>query len=257
MGRASVLKVDERALANIPRVPFTDTWSPVHHHDVMQSTLANLAGRGIEPEYVKIELSQNGFDMFSNIVLPREEGQRDSLSIGVRNSMQKHFSLGFAGGHRVIVCSNMCFFGEFVEHRKHTSGLSIELMHSFIGAAIDKTFGAAQSMRLWYDEMHEFDITTDERKLLTYQLMEREIISPSKFNAFQTAWKEELKDNSFAGVESMAHFHGATTRVLRANSISVQQSRTLELNSIVKEHIKTRTQGSAIDHRFPISNRWS
>lgn len=119
---AKQANITSHDLTTIPEVPYTATWSPVHHAKVFESVEMVLAGMGIEPIGNRVEVSKNQMDMFATIQLPAVG--RDSLEIGFRNSMQQNFSLGLVGGHRVLVCSNMCFFGEFVEHRRHTSGLT-------------------------------------------------------------------------------------------------------------------------------------
>lgn len=248
------LAIDTATLRNIPAVPYTKTWSPVHHAEVMDATDMVLAGLGIQPQYTKVETSKNGMDMFATINLPAE-GKRDSLSIGVRNSMQRHFSLGFVGGHKVICCSNMCFYGEFVEHRRHTSGLTMEALHQFVSMAIGKTMETSVQMRGWYEELHQYRITYEERSVMMIEMFEQEILAPSKFREFQNAWDEELKDNPFAGVESMAHFHGAATRVLRTQSIASQQYRSIELNQLVARHIPKSQGATLIDRRVPMSMR--
>ena len=74
------LAIDTQTLRNIPAVPYTKTWSPVHHAEVMDATDMVLAGLGIQPQYTKVETSKNGMDMFATINLPAE-GKRDSLIV--------------------------------------------------------------------------------------------------------------------------------------------------------------------------------
>ena len=230
--------IDINTLKNITPVPFTQTWHPVHHADVMDHATMTLAGMGLEPERSHIEVSQNGMDMFATINLPAE-GHRDSFSIGIRNSMQQNFALGFVGGHRVLCCSNMCFFGDFVENRRHTNGLTPEALHAFICDAILKAMAGSQDMRIFYEDLHNYRLTEDHRKVMTIEMMENDILPPSKFFDFQAAWNDELADNPFAGAESLAHFHGAATRVLRTQSIANQQYRTLDLNKLIERHVPT------------------
>lgn len=232
--KAKVIDID--MLKNITPVPFTQTWHPVHHADVMEHATMSLAGMGLEPEHSRIEVSQNGMDMFATVNLPAE-GHRDSFSIGIRNSMQQNFALGFVGGHRVLCCSNMCFFGDFTEQRRHTNGLTPEALHAFICDAILKAMAGSQDMRLFYEDLHNYRLTEDHRKVMTIEMMENDILPPSKFFDFQAAWNDELADNPFAGAESLAHFHGAATRILRTQSIANQQYRTLDLNKLIERHI--------------------
>ena len=45
---------------------------------------------------------------------------RKSLSVGVRNSIDKSFPIGFAAGSRVFVCDNLAFSAELLIKRRHT-----------------------------------------------------------------------------------------------------------------------------------------
>ena len=43
-----------------------------------------------------------------------------SLAVGIRNSVDKSFPLGFCAGNRVFVCDNLAFRSELMVRRKHT-----------------------------------------------------------------------------------------------------------------------------------------
>jgi hypothetical protein len=237
------VKLTEDALVYVPEIPFTDTWSPVHHKDVVASLRTSLDDLGIKPVSTRYETSTNGMNLFGTWTLPGEG--RDALSIGFRNSMQKDFSLGLVGGHNVLVCSNMAFWGEFVEHRRHTAGLTPEALKCFISKAAQKTLDQAAGMRQWFLGLHEEWMPPTLFKQLTYDAIDIGIIPPSRFVQFQTAFNEELQANRYPDLTSLAHFHGAVTRLLRGSSVRVLQEKTLALNGLINS-VRV-AQGDEID----------
>jgi hypothetical protein len=48
------------------------------------------------------------------------QGREIALSVGVRNSVDKSFAMGFCAGSRVFVCDNLSFGAELMVNRKHT-----------------------------------------------------------------------------------------------------------------------------------------
>lgn len=84
--------------------------------------------------------------------------------------------------------------------------------------------------------------------------MDQDILPPSRFGAFREAYREELADNPHPGMESLAHFHGAATRVLREQSLGAMQTRTLELNRLLNQRMPKG--GARIDRRLPLADRF-
>lgn len=252
MARAKMIDMRANDLLAIPAVPFTDTWRPVHHVDVVRSVHQAIEAhdQGIQSE--RYQVSADGLNLFSTITLAGEG--RDRLTVGFRNSMAKRFALGVVGGHNVMVCSNMCFWGDFIEQRRHTSGLTLETLQEFMGEAVGRTLGNGQNMRDWFLKLHEVPMGEAELKTLTFDAMDQDILPPSRFGAFREAYREELADNPHPGMESLAHFHGAATRVLREQSLGAMQTRTLELNRLINQRLPKG--GARIDRRLPLADRF-
>lgn len=239
---SKIVNLTESQIREIPVVPATKTWNPVHHSTVIEQLDAACQERGIDVIRRSYQASEDGRDLFATWRLPMNfgssgAGHRDAPIIGWRNSMKKRFALGFAAGHNVMVCSNMCIWGDFVEHRKHTSGLTVEVLFEFICRALDTISDRQVKYRNWFQELAGIPIAELDRKTLTYDLMDQGILTPGHFGKFQQAYAEELAANGQGAQENYAHFHGAVTRTLRSFSIAQIQERTRKLNRLIEGHL--------------------
>ena len=248
---SKAITMTEAEIAYIPRVEHTQTWRPVHHSEVIEAMDRVLAGMGLEAEAKQYEVSQNGKDCFANLRLPVEAGgvqpHNSKMLLGWRNSMQKYFALGIVGGDHIMNCSNMQFYGEFQESRKHTSGLNWSELVRFLTRAIAEIFARGVEYRGWFQNLAGAPLPEQDRKILTFDMMERGILTPSHFRRLQDAYAEELRSNRQGGVESYAHLHGAVTRVLRDMPLSNIQERTLALNGLIQERLQAEDEGDVIE----------
>ncbi len=95
-------------------------WHPTAHATVLDSVRETLAGAGYIVRAEKYALARNDARFFGVLDLETPLVQGVSLSVGVRNSTDKSFPLGFAAGSRVFVCDNLAFSAELMVRRKHT-----------------------------------------------------------------------------------------------------------------------------------------
>ena len=250
-----IIEMTKAELRHIPAVPYTETWHPVHHSEVIETVDLVLAERSIVPAKSHIEVNEKGTEMFANYYLDpgdyKMDGLKDAITIGIRNSMAKRFALGACGGHNVMNCANLCFWGDWEQFRRHTNGLTPEILLYFLRKAIEGSLANGTHMREWFRDLSTHALETEERKLLVYDAIETGILTPSHWGKFHDAYAEELKANRDGAVENLAHFHGATTRVLRDMSLSNVMDRTRKLNALL-EHKIAAPEAPADDWRRPM-----
>lgn len=232
---ANTITMTREELVHIPSVEFTKTWAPVHHYDVVKAMDASLDALGVDVVHERYQVSADGMDLFAHWTLPADAKHeiKDSPAIGFRNSMKKRFSLGLVAGHKVMVCSNMAFFGEYVEHRRHTSGLTPEALRSFVDMAAASVLEGGDKARAWFNSLADYHLPETSRRLMIYEAIDQGIIAPNKWGALQEAYAEELKDCP-AGSESLMHFHGSITRILREAGVGPMIDRSRKLNALCK-----------------------
>jgi len=98
-------QVSEQDVFNVPAVPFTKTFHPIHHGDVIRSIQEAIGIVGMEVVRSEYVLAQEGMQMFG--VFDHSQGTSElSWRIGIRNSRNKTISLGSTDGTRVFVGEN-------------------------------------------------------------------------------------------------------------------------------------------------------
>lgn len=103
----------------------TRTWFPVKHAVVVDTVGQALVAAGFTVQRQKFALSrsldQGGTArMFATMDLAQGLADGVTVSVGIRNSIDKSLPLGFCAGSRVFVCDNLAFRSELMVSRKHT-----------------------------------------------------------------------------------------------------------------------------------------
>ena len=112
--------VDRQELALIEAPPPTDTWFPVKHSVVLDRVAETLDGAGFEIEAMQLSVAKNEQRFFGVLNLKTKVTNECALAVGIRNSTDRSFPIGFAAGERVFVCDNLSFSSEITIARKHT-----------------------------------------------------------------------------------------------------------------------------------------
>lgn len=114
--------VSRAELVYVPCPEPTRTWFPINHSVVANSVVSALAAGGYEVKRDQWALSgPAGEQMFGVLDMSCQiQGREISLAVGVRNSVNQTFPLGFCAGSRVFVCDNLAFSAELMVRRRHT-----------------------------------------------------------------------------------------------------------------------------------------
>ena len=112
--------VSKEDLQTIDAPESTKTWFPVRHQDVLTCVEETLDKSGFQIRKSQLSVSNNNHRFFGvlDIEAPLAEGV--TLSVGVRNSNDKSFPIGFCVGNRTFVCDNLAFSSEVVITKRHT-----------------------------------------------------------------------------------------------------------------------------------------
>lgn len=225
-------RVTEAEVIAVPQPEFTRSWRPVSHATVIDILGKAVKETGMEVVNKEYSITTNGNNMFGAWTL--SNGNDDAAwSIGLRNSMQKTFAVGICAGTRVFVCDNLCFSGDFVEFRRHTSGLTIEALEALSFRAMGKTIDKMSELEGFMSRLHRFELPDLERKILTFEAMEKGVFPPSKFEAFAGAWMEERDLHG----NTLYAFYGAGTRVMRGSSLFTVSDRSAALNNLCRGYM--------------------
>ena len=120
MNHCGAAVVSKHVLETIEAPEPTKTWYPVRHRDVLNCVEETLDAAGFQIRRSQLSVSNNNHRFFGvlDIHTPLAEGV--SLSVGVRNSNDKSFPIGFCVGNRTFVCDNLAFSSEVVISKRHT-----------------------------------------------------------------------------------------------------------------------------------------
>ena len=112
--------VEIAELRAIKAPPAEGRWHPVSHGTVLTRVVETLAQAGYEVRKQSLALSRGDHRFFGTLDLAAPLADGVSLAVGVRNSTDKSFPLGFCAGNRVFVCDNLAFRSELLVRKKHT-----------------------------------------------------------------------------------------------------------------------------------------
>ncbi len=103
--------------------PETHSWKPVAHGTVLAKVDETLQAAGYSIVRQQLGLSHGGDRFFGVLDLESSIIEGIKLALGLRNSINKSFPYGLAGGTRTFVCDNLALTGErdaLAISRKHT-----------------------------------------------------------------------------------------------------------------------------------------
>jgi len=227
-------RVTEAEVIQVPAVPFTNSFHPMHHRQIIDAIRSGVVATGLEIVKTDYVLASNGNRMFGVWDL---SGGSDELcwSIGIRNSMDKSMALGITAGTRVFVCDNLAFSGEFVEFRRHTKGLVFDELEFMAYRTMKKMVSNLTQFQAWHEGLKNHSLTEWDAKILLVEIMTNSIIPPSKFARFN--------DLYFGGVykPTLWGFHETVTDVLRDSNLLSLPKKNRMLNLILDNYLEIRS----------------
>jgi len=230
-------RVFEDDVLAVPAPEWTDTWHPVSHKQVIESLETATRDRGLEVIRRSYELSRSGATLFGTWAISPLSGNREvEWQIGFRNAVNRTMALGITAGTRVIVCSNMAFNGQFVAFRRHTKGLTIEVLHIVAGEAMDQAVLEASAFEGWLMGLKEIRISQEDFRMLTWDLLTQTPYPVSLRDFLQNYKAEEQSD--FNG--TLFAWYGAVTRSIRDRSIRQTFNITKDVNRLVRQFQNNR-----------------
>ena len=223
-------KVTEAEVFQVPAVPYTKTFRPVHHREVIGAIRTGIGALGLEVVKSEYVLAGNGMKMFG--VWDLSTGNDELCwSVGIRNSMDKSMALGLTAGTRVFVCENLAFDGDFVELRRHTKGLTPEELEYMAYKAIRIIIGRLTAFQAWHEGLKKHNLSEDDAKIMLVEAIAQNVFPASKFPLFHDLYFSEAYGQSLWG------FHEAATDVLRDANLLTLPKKNRVLNSILNQHI--------------------
>jgi hypothetical protein len=196
MNHRGACEVARQELLEVDTPPATKTWFPIPHHQVLDAVCSTLEGAGYRIRQSRMSLSHGGARFFGTLDLATTITEGVSLAVGVRNSTDQSFPIGFCCGQRVFVCDNLAFTSEVVVSKKHTR-FGQERYLEGLARAVASLNQYQQSAANWIIQLQRYDLSEDAANSYLLQAYERGIVGlrllPLVLNEWRQPHLEEYK----------------------------------------------------------------
>lgn len=183
-------------LAEIEAPPPEGRWYPLRHIDVLWCVKRTLSEFGFEVEREQLAIAKDGHRFFGTLDLATRLRENITLSVGVRNSTDRSFPLGFCAGNRVFCCDNLAFSAELLVKRKHTK-FGQQRFSADIAESVPKLRAFRQQEAARIEEMVNRELTEVEADAFILRAFERGIILARDLGEVIREWRnpsfEEFK----------------------------------------------------------------
>ena len=229
-------RVSEAEVISVPDVPFTRTFHPIHHRDVISAVKEGVQAVGLDITRTEYVLAAEGMKMFG--VYDLSQGTSElSWSIGIRNSVDKSMALGICAGTRVFVCENLCFSGDFLAFsRRHTSGLDLDELAFLAYRSMRKMIPMLKSFQAWHMALKQYPLTESQAKILMVEIMTNNVIPASKFHTLNGLYADVYGDTLWG-------LHESVTDTMRdSTNLLVLPQKNKILNGLINDFIARREE---------------
>lgn len=220
-------------LREVKAPPPEGRWFPLAHAKVVDTVAGTLKDAGYVIESQQLAVARNNHRFFGTLTLGTPLVSGVQLAVGIRNSTDKSFPLGFCAGSRVFVCSNLAFRSELLVKRKHTRFGEQRFTEAIAGAVTQLTSFRQQEA----DRIKRFmltDLTDDQADALILRSFEKGIISAPLLPKVIAEWRKP----SFEEFEprTVWSLFNAFTTILRPRTETVPAvvaGQTMRLNALL------------------------
>lgn len=184
---ARPITYDELALIE-PPAP-TATWFPAKHSEVYSTVVEALTAANFGIKKYNMAIGHDGDRMFATLDLTTPLSEGVALSVGIRNSNDKSFPLGFCAGSRVFVCDNLAFKSDLLVKRKHTRFGSDRFEEAICQAVQGLTvFKEAEMKRI--ESYKDAPLSDDRAAGVILKAYEKKVISHLNLAEVIQEWRE-------------------------------------------------------------------
>jgi len=223
-------RVSESEVFNVPSVPFTKTFKPFHHRQVIESIRSALNMVGLNIVSSEYALANSGNRMFG--VFDLDNGTDElGWSMGFRNALDKSFAITIIAGSRVFLCSNLAFDGEAIEMRRHTKGLTLDELEFLAFRAIKTLVRRLTSFQDWHLGLKQYELSETDAKVLLVDMITKNVFPSSKLPRFHDLYFGGTYDSTLYGC------HESATEVLKDTNLLTLPKKNKILNTVLNQYI--------------------
>lgn len=163
-------------------------WFPLSHGRVLSVVTDTLGEAGYGIERQQLGVLRDGSRFFGTLDLKSPVADGISLAVGIRNSVDKSFPLGFCAGSRVFVCDNLAFSSELLVRRKHTIFGERDFVRR-IAEAVGSLASFQEQEAIRIERMQSFELAEDQADALILRGFERGIVGARELPRVLQQWR--------------------------------------------------------------------
>lgn len=223
-------EVSRPALSGVVLPPTTDTYKPIGHDWLLNQLEDGVRDMGFAFGAEHHGLSHDGKRYFGLITLRGVIGDNPDYTIqmGVRNSLDKRFGAQVAFGAQVLVCANLCFGGEYMLGRKHTTHIERDLPQ-IVAETLKGIPAMAKAQDDRFNAYQEAPLSVRNADHLIMNMLRAGAVNTSRIEKVIKEWDEPSFDH---GDRTVWRAFNAATQALKGCNVHEMPQRTMRLNEV-------------------------
>jgi hypothetical protein len=208
-------------------------WYPVSHARVVETVKTTLGEAGYEIRKEQFGVMRDGGRFFGTIDLGTPVASGVTLAVGIRNSVDKSFPLGFCAGNRVFVCDNLAFRSDLLVRKKHTVNGERNFVRSIASAVTSLTSFRDQEADRIRRFMHQ-ELSAELADALILRAYERGIVGAHQLPKVIREWRNPAFEEFTP--RTVWSLFNAFTAALRERAVQQPHSfaiETMRLNALL------------------------
>ena len=162
---------------------------------MLQAATGTLEKAGFEIAKMQLAVSPDDTRFFGVLDLKSEVCDGVMLAVGIRNSLDKSFPLGFCCGERVFTCDNLAFAADIVLSCRHTRHGADRYMDG-ITNAVYSLHGYKIGAQKRVEAFQEMEISEDRANSLILQSYRQGIVGARLLPKICEAWEDGREDQT-------------------------------------------------------------
>jgi hypothetical protein len=226
----NTVSLDELAFAPTPA--HTNTYYPIPHIDLVEQVRDSLSRIGFA---ITAETHAVNKERYFGLMDIKSDYADRSTTIGLRNSHDQKFPIGFAVGNHVFVCSNLSFSGEITFKRRHTTYAQRDLP-LLVDAAVGRIseFETSQDARFEAYKTTELSIQEVDHAMMS--ALRAQVIPGSTLPKILTEWEHPQHPEFAKDGRTLWRLFNAFTEHMK-NSLWLLPKRTIALQAILDSFV--------------------
>jgi hypothetical protein len=225
----------------------TETYKPVGHDwlalQVKEIGTAYL-GECLSSGY---GTSKDGQQLFGLHTFKSSITDDQTIALGFRNSYDKSLPVGIVGGSSVLVCDNMCLWGDVKRIRKHTGNVIEDINKILINLAsgLGETF---EAFNKFAEGMMKIEVSDDDAYKFLGLARGYEALRHQHFSRALKEWNTPVHDE-WLGRNAWS-LYNACTEALKGSRQDEVAERHLKLTQLASQEFSLAQSGPASSDRF-------